>query len=185
MARASLFTDHKIWGLPIRATYKNFKTIWAHTFDNSPTDPTSFHKYLPHGVQILFLSSQFEIVHIYRQEQSFLSVNEKAFPIWNFLPFSKRTFSNCSPAKGWPRRFLSRGTTGSSILDHDLGHLCRGRRIQMSRHSAEADTASAACPEHPGSLERKSMTFAAWWSLFSEHCVRSWIIFHNVTSEHD
>ena len=31
--------------------------------------------------------------------------------------------------------FLSRGTTGSSILDHDLGHLCRGRRIQMSGHS--------------------------------------------------
>ena len=28
-----------------------------------------------------------------------------------------------------------RGTTGSSILDHDLGHLCRGRRIQMSGHS--------------------------------------------------
>ena len=25
--------------------------------------------------------------------------------------------------------------TGSSILDHDLGHLCRGRRIQMSGHS--------------------------------------------------
>ena len=24
---------------------------------------------------------------------------------------------------------------GSSTLDHDLGHLCRGRRIQMSGHS--------------------------------------------------
>ena len=52
---------------------------------------------------------------------------------------SDRTFSNCpshnSPAKGWPYRFLSRGTTGSSILDHDSGHLCRGRRIQMSGHS--------------------------------------------------
>ena len=36
-------------------------------------------------------------------------------------------FSNClphnSPAKGWPYRFRSRGTTGSSILDHDFGHL--------------------------------------------------------------
>ena len=31
--------------------------------------------------------------------------------------------------------FASRGTTGSSILDHDLGHLCRGRRIQVSGHS--------------------------------------------------
>ena len=54
-------------------------------------------------------------------------------------PCFNRIFSNClsnkSPAKGWPYRFRSRRTTGSSILDHDLGHLCRGRRIQMSGHS--------------------------------------------------
>ena len=36
--RASLFTDHRISGLPIRAKYKHFITIWEHTFDNSPTD---------------------------------------------------------------------------------------------------------------------------------------------------
>ena len=67
--------------------------------------------------------------------------------------------------------------TGSSILDHDLGRLCRGRRIQMSGHSdlgifhifgassiftwVLADTASAACPAHPGNLDMISMTFAA------------------------
>ena len=54
-------------------------------------------------------------------------------------PCFNRIFSIClshnSPVKGWPYRFLSRRTTGSSILDHDLGHLCRGRRIQMSGHS--------------------------------------------------
>ena len=54
-------------------------------------------------------------------------------------PCFSRIFSNClshnSPTKGWPYRFRSRGTTGSSILDHDLGHLCLGRRIQMSGHS--------------------------------------------------
>ena len=54
-------------------------------------------------------------------------------------PYFNKIFSNClshnSPAKGWPYRFRSRGTTGSSILDHDLGQLCRGRRIQMSGHS--------------------------------------------------
>ena len=92
-------------------------------------------------------------------------------------PYFNRIFSNClshnSPAKGWPYRFRSRGTTGSSILDHDFGHLCRGRRIQMSGHSdlgifnywrassiftwVQADTASAACPEHPGNLEMISM----------------------------
>ena len=55
------------------------------------------------------------------------------------LPCFKRIFSSClahnSPAKGWPYRFRSRGTTGSSTLDHDFGHLCCGRRIQMSGHS--------------------------------------------------
>ena len=33
--RASLFTDHRISGLPIRAKYKHFRTIWEHTCDNS------------------------------------------------------------------------------------------------------------------------------------------------------
>ena len=38
MDRASLFTDHKISGLPIRAKNKHFGTIWEHTCDKSPTD---------------------------------------------------------------------------------------------------------------------------------------------------
>ena len=55
------------------------------------------------------------------------------------------------------------------MSDHDLGHLCRGGRVQMSGHSdfgkfqlcwsvhqfltwEEADTASAACSAHPGCL---------------------------------
>ena len=96
-------------------------------------------------------------------------------------PCFNRSFSNCfshnSPAKRWPYRFRSRGTTGSSILDHDFGHLCRGRRIQMSGHSdfgifnnlwassiltwVQADTASAARPWQPGNLEMISMILAA------------------------
>ena len=50
-------------------------------------------------------------------------------------PYFNRIFSNRlshnNPAKRWPYRFRSRGTTGSSILDHDFGHFCRGRRIQI------------------------------------------------------
>ena len=38
MDRASLFTDHRISGRPIRAKYKHFRTIWEYTCDNSPTD---------------------------------------------------------------------------------------------------------------------------------------------------
>ena len=40
--RASLFTDHRISGRPIRVKYKHFRTIWEHTSDNSPTDSNSF-----------------------------------------------------------------------------------------------------------------------------------------------
>ena len=40
-ARASLFTDHEISGLPIRAKYKHFRTICDQTVDNSPTDSCS------------------------------------------------------------------------------------------------------------------------------------------------
>ena len=96
-------------------------------------------------------------------------------------PCFNRIFSNFlshySPAKGWPYKFRWRGTTGSSILDHDFGHSCRGRRIQLSGHSdlgifnnlwassiftrVLADTASAASPAHHGSQDMISMTFAA------------------------
>ena len=41
IARASLFTDHKISGLPIRAKYKYFITMCEQTVDNSLTDPIS------------------------------------------------------------------------------------------------------------------------------------------------
>ena len=93
-------------------------------------------------------------------------------------PCSNKTFSNGfshnTPTRGWPYKFFPRGTTGSSILDHDFGHLCFGRRIQISGHSdfrivktcVLADTASAAWPEHPGSLDIMYMTFAAViWTL--------------------
>ena len=52
-----------------------------------------------------------------------------------FNRISSNSLSHNSLAKGWPYRFRWRGTTGSSILDDDIGHLCRGRRIQMSGHS--------------------------------------------------
>ena len=49
------------------------------------------------------------------------------------------TFSNClshsNPARGWPYRFRSGGTAGSSMLDQDSGHVSRGRRIHTSGQS--------------------------------------------------
>ena len=57
IARASLFTDHKISGLPIRAKYRHFSTICEQRFDKSQTDPiTSSLKWWSsrHGVATLY-----------------------------------------------------------------------------------------------------------------------------------
>ena len=40
-APASLFTDHRMSGLPIRARYKHLKTICEQICDNYPTDSSS------------------------------------------------------------------------------------------------------------------------------------------------
>ena len=115
-----------------------------------------------------------------------------------------RIFSNClshnSPAKGWPKRFRSRRTTGSSILYHDFGHLCFGRRIQMSGHSdfgifnnfvsifhfylgisrycvccLSIATLQSGYDIHDFCCRH----LWRWWSLLAKYCIRSWIIFHN------
>ena len=104
----------------------NLLLCWA--IFTSDQDFVSFHPilWLPHTqIRIILFSG---CTNKHSQLETFSQ------PCFNWI------FSNClshnSPAKGWPYRLRSRGTSGSSILDHDLGHLCRGRRIQMSGHSA-------------------------------------------------
>ena len=119
-------------------------------------------------------------------------------------------FSNCfshnSPVKGWPYRFRSRGTTGSSTLVHEFGHLCRGWRIQMSGHSDfgifnnfwESSIFYLGLSRYRvcclSIATRRSgqdihdlggCHLRCWWSLFSEYCIRPWIVFHNITSEYN
>ena len=124
-------------------------------------------------------------------------------------PYFNRNFSNCLshniPAKGWPYRFRSGETTGSSMLDHDFGHLCRGRRIQMSGHSdlgifkileylqfllgisGYRIRCLSCAPRQSGYDIHDSCCchLWCWWSLFCEFCMRSRIIFHNIASEYN
>ena len=120
--------------------------------------------------------TQIEIILFHDEQRDIPNLETFSQPCFNWI------FSNClshnSPAKGWPYRFRSRGTTGSSILDHDFGHVCRGRRTQMSGHSdfeifnnfgsilhffwVWTDSASAACPAQPSNLEMISF----WLLLF-------------------
>ena len=124
--------------------------------------------------------------------------------------YFNRTFSNClshnSPAKGCPYRFRSRGTTGSPILDHDLGHLCRGRRIEMSGHSdlvffSNSGASSifyvgfgwycvcclSIAPWQSGYdiHDLCCRHLWCWWPLLAKYCIRSRIIFQNVASKYN
>ena len=127
-------------------------------------------------------------------------------PRFNWI-FSHRLSHN-SPAKRWPYRLRSRGTNGSSILDHDLGHLCRGRRIQMSGHSdlgifnnLWASSIfhfylgiSWYCVNYMSRATRQSgvnihdffcCLLWCWWSFLSEYCISSRVVCHNITSEYN
>ena len=121
LSTTSLPIWHSLWVQP--------KKTWSRN-DVGSSKSTSFVCSFPHWVNVLFLSKQFYVVHIHRQEWSFFSVTNKHSQFGTFSqPYFNRTFSNClshnSPARGSPYRFRSIGRTGSSMLDHDLGHLCR------------------------------------------------------------
>ena len=78
------------------------------------------------------------------------------------------------------------------MLDHDIGHLCFGGRIQVSGHSdfgifnedgassiltwVLEDTASAACPAQPGSLDITYITFAAVICEADDPCSGSYCV---------
>ena len=95
------------------------------------------------------------------------------FPTW----FSQIAFPTTVLQVDDHTVFFQEERLGSSILDQDLGYLCRGRRIQTSADSelgifdgpgapslstwVYADTASTACPAHPSSLAVTSITSAA------------------------
>ena len=72
---------------------------------------------------ILFHDAQRDIPNLeFSPNRTSIGFSQIAFPI---IVLPKDDHTDSPP----------RGTTGSSILDHDFGHLCRGRRIQMSGHS--------------------------------------------------
>ena len=113
MDRASLFTDHRTSGLPIRPKYEHFRTIWEHTCDNSPTDfISSSLKWWSsmHGVDtlyscwvVLFADSQYRSTHFFAWPLHIIRPwrNTKILRVWKLfysspLKFSMRTwFCNC------------------------------------------------------------------------------------------
>ena len=98
-----------------------------------------FHEYFPHRIYVLFFPASLLSSTYTDRKSPFSRLTNKHSQTGTFSqPCFNRTFSNCrshdSLARGWPHRFRSRRTTGSHILDHDFGHLCSSRRIQISGH---------------------------------------------------
>ena len=99
------------------------------------------HRFLPHGSHILSLSSHFSVMCVHRHELSLFSMNKQAFTFRHFFPIQvllklRRTvFPIIIQHVDVRKKNRPRGTTGSSIFDHDLGHLCGGRGIHTSEHS--------------------------------------------------
>ena len=87
----------------------------------------ALHQSIPHRFNIVLVPSHFDVTQtgVPRLVLFPTQCTEE--------PLMCRAHSN--PVKECPQSFLSKRTTGPSTVDHDLGHLCRGRRIHMSGHS--------------------------------------------------
>ena len=99
-----------------------------------------FLQFLPHIIEVLLSSMLF--CHPRTQTRTVLAFDaQNKHSRFGTVspPSSNRTSSNCLSHKrpaSWCRyKFRSRRTTASSILDHDFGNLCRGKRIHLSGHS--------------------------------------------------
>ena len=197
LSTISLLISHCLWVHP--------KFSWSRKDVGSPKS-TSLLSTFHIGSMFCFFPANFMSSTYTDKNNPFSLCTNKHSQLETFSqPCFKRIFSNClshnSPAKGWRYRFRSRRTTGSSTLDHDLGHLCRGRRILMSGHSEFGNFQSFWSIFHfylgisRYCIRCLSITtwqsgddihdffgshFWCWWSFFCEYGIRSGIILNNI-----
>ena len=100
---------------------------------------------------MLLSSGHLDVIHVYRQEQSWLSMNKQTFPI-RFLFLS---FFQVADRKNLP---FEKNTTGSSMLFQDVGLLCRGGRIEISGNSDNEMLSNLGASSF-GGLDLISITF--------------------------
>ena len=137
----------------------------------------------------------------------FFTVNAEAFPLETFSqPYFNWSFSNCF-SQNIPAvqiSFKKHDRDGFSKRDDDFGHLCCGRRIDMSPHSdfgivstfgassifCLSISKDCVCCLSCASLQSLYCVYYlccrhlwCWWSLFSEYCRRSRNIFRSVSSK--
>ena len=123
------FSLHSRWVHP--------KYTWSRSEVGSSRS-TFFIKFFHMGAIFCFLSSHFLMssTHTDKKNPCFRWTRRHSQLCTFSHPSPSRNSSNClshkGPASGCPYKCRSRGTTESSTLVHDWGHLCRGRRIHIS-----------------------------------------------------
>ena len=123
-----------------------------------------FHQVLPHGSHILLLSSLSDVIHMYWQKN--LVFDKRTYipklvlsPIQVLMKLLPLVFPKAIQLLDDHTNFVQEVPWDLQGFAHDLGHSCRGRRIQTSGHSdlgilsnlgassnftwVQADTASA------------------------------------------
>ena len=98
------------------------------------------HKYFPHWVYVLFLSSQFDVIHTQIRITLFSRCTNKhsqleTSPNRARIGFSQIAFPITVLPKGDHTDFVQEERLGLPYWTMILAILCRGRRIQMSGHS--------------------------------------------------
>ena len=170
------------------------------------------HQCLPHRTHILRSSSQFHVVHVYRQEESlfFDEQIDMSSSGTSSHPNPNRTFSNClshkRPSSVCPYKFRSRRTTDSSMFHHDFDHtvvedvsiyiwtfwlwiFLQPWRVLHLYLNVSGHCVSPLVLHNQVVLQGHPLTFAVLiWDTDEpcsvKHGIRS-CVFHNVTSEHD
>ena len=167
-----------------------------------------FIKYFTRRIKKCFCPANF-VIHTYRQEYFSRCTNKYSQLRAFSQTCSNRTFSNCrshnSPAKGWPYRFRLKERLGlpywtkisaicvvvdeSKCLDIPIW-----RFSIISNHLPFWLGASRYCVGYLSCASRWSWYdihqfglchLWCWWSLLCKYCIRAWIVFHNVASEHN
>ena len=97
---------------------------------------------------ILLSSSHFDLIHAYRQEQSWFPTNKQTFPIRYFCQsksqqnFFELSFPKKKPASGCSNKFRPRRTTGSSKFDCTEASLKHSSKLLLClymRHKRMSD----------------------------------------------
>ena len=119
-----LYSFHIVFECP--QVYMIKERCWFYQIDSSLFSTL-------HRINVLFLTSQFDVIHIKQIRITLFHGVRISIPNWKPSPnrvskgFSQIAFPITVLPKDDHTDFAQEERLGPSILDHDFGHLCRGK----------------------------------------------------------